>query len=80
MVRTQLPLQLAWAVTGYKSQGLTLPRIRLGLERKEFSCGNLQSFHFYPYDPVRKRFTFDETLLPGFAAHLGWTLGNCRSQ
>jgi hypothetical protein len=32
-------VQLAWAVTVHKSQGLTLPRIRLGLGRKEFSCG-----------------------------------------
>jgi len=40
MARTQLPLRLlAWAVTARKSQGLTLPRIRLGLGPKEFSCG-----------------------------------------
>jgi hypothetical protein len=41
MARTQFPLQfkLAWVVTAHKSQGLTLPRIRLGLRRRnEFSC------------------------------------------
>jgi len=36
---TQLSLRLAWAVTVHKSQGVMLPRIRLGLGHKEFSCG-----------------------------------------
>jgi hypothetical protein len=35
MARTQSHLQLALAVTVRKSQGLTLPRIRLGLGTKE---------------------------------------------
>lgn len=37
--RTQLSLQLAWAVTIQKSQGLPLPKIRLGLGKREFSIG-----------------------------------------
>jgi hypothetical protein len=38
MSRTQLSLRLAWAVTVHKSQELTMPRIRLGLGTREFSC------------------------------------------
>src|SRR6266852_5431400 len=39
MSRTQVSLRLAWAVTVHKSQGLILPKIRLGLGKREFSTG-----------------------------------------
>src|ERR1700761_1916685 len=37
--RTQVPLRLAWGVTIHKSQGLTLPKIKIGLGTSEFAVG-----------------------------------------
>ena len=37
--RLQLPLCLAWAITVHKSQGLTLPKIRIDIGNKEFAAG-----------------------------------------
>ncbi|HXH60813.1 MAG TPA: AAA family ATPase, partial [Fimbriimonadaceae bacterium] len=36
---TQIPLRLAWALTIHKSQGLTLEKVRLDLDRPAFSHG-----------------------------------------
>lgn len=37
--RTQCPLRLAYAITVYKSQGLTLSRVVLSLEKKDGTPG-----------------------------------------
>ncbi|KAJ7769636.1 hypothetical protein DFH07DRAFT_735837 [Mycena maculata] len=39
LARTQAPLRLAWVVTVHKFQGLTQPKIKLGLGKKEFAVG-----------------------------------------
>ncbi|KAF8194462.1 hypothetical protein K438DRAFT_1430220, partial [Mycena galopus ATCC 62051] len=39
LARTQITLRLTWAVTVHKSQGLNLPKIKLGLGKKEFAVG-----------------------------------------
>lgn len=37
--RTQFPLRVAYAITVYKSQGLTLPRVVLNFSKKDFAPG-----------------------------------------
>ncbi len=37
----QIPIRLAWAVTVHKSQGMTLSRIHLDMERKPFTHGQM---------------------------------------
>ena len=37
--RLQLPLKLAWAVTIHKAQGLTLGKVVIDIDKKEFSAG-----------------------------------------
>ena len=39
--RTQFPLRLAYAITVYKSQGLTLSRVVLNIDQKEHCLGLL---------------------------------------
>lgn len=37
--RTQIPLQLAWALTAHRVQGMTLPMVRVKLDASFFECG-----------------------------------------
>ena len=39
MTHTQLPLMMAWGITIYKSQGLTLEKVVVELGDKDFSVG-----------------------------------------
>jgi hypothetical protein len=39
LTRTQLPLMMAWGITIYKSQGLTLEKVVVELGEKDFSAG-----------------------------------------
>lgn len=74
LYRTQPPLQLAWVVTVHKSQGLTIPKIKLGLGKKEFVTG----LTFVGLSRVR---TLSDMILVGPLDYARvWNLGGCKLQ
>jgi hypothetical protein len=56
--RTQFPLRLAYAITVYKSQGLTLPKVVLNLNQKEHCLG-------LSYIAISRVKTLDRVLFEG---------------
>ena len=69
--RLQFPLSLAWAITTYKSQGLTLPKAVIDLGKKEFAAG----LSFVAISRVR---SLDDILFKHFSFNRLERIKNCK--